>query len=241
MLIMNNHGKVFFFATLREKTGVRETIIDFNNGAKISDIKKILVEMYPSLKTSMDSIIVAMNHEYAFDEDLVVNGAEIAIFPPVSGGCAFEKLPTFISIIVDEIDINLVLEKITLKTTGAASIFTGIVRGETTRKIHHQTDILEYEAYRDMAEKKMLQIAKEMRTQWSDIEGIALVQRVGKLFPGMISVVIACTSSHRDAGIFDAAKFGIDRLKEIVPIWKKEISTEGEVWIEGEYYPHPGE
>ena len=57
----------------------------------------------------------------------------------------------------------------------------------------------------------------------------------------MISVVIACTSSHRDSGIFDAAKFGIDRLKEIVPIWKKEVSVEGEVWIEGDYYPHRGE
>jgi molybdopterin synthase catalytic subunit len=170
-----------------------------------------------------------------------VNGAEIAIFPPVSGGSKIEEYPTFIEIRVDEIDINILLEKITLNTTGAASIFTGVVRGETTRKNPYQTDLLEYEAYKDMAEMKMLQIANEMRTQWRDIEGIALVQRIGKLFPGMITVVIACTSSHRDSGIFDAAKFGIERLKEIVPIWKKEVNKEGEVWIEGDYYPHRGE
>ncbi len=223
---MNSHAKVLFFATIREKTGVRETIIDFENGATILDIKVILIEKYPSLKLSMDSVIVAMNHEYAFDEYLVVNGAEIAIFPPVSGGSKIEEYPTFINISVDEIDINILLEKITLTTSGAACIFTGIVRGETTRKKPYKTDLLEYEAYKDMAEMKMLQIANEMRTQWRDIEGIALVQRIGKLFPGMITVVIACTSSHRDSGIFDAAKFGIDRLKEIVPIWKKEVNTD---------------
>jgi len=238
---MNNHAKVLFFATIREKTGVRETMIDFDGDATILDIKMILLAKYPSLKLSMDSVIVAMNHEYAFDEYLVVNDAEIALFPPVSGGSKIEEYPTIINISVDEIDINILLEKITLSTTGAASIFTGIVRGETIRKNPYQTDLLEYEAYKDMAEMKMLQIVNEMRTQWRDIEGIALVQRIGKLFPGMITVVIACTASHRDSGIFDAAKYGIDRLKEIVPIWKKEVNKEGDVWIEGDYYPLRGE
>jgi molybdopterin synthase catalytic subunit len=59
--------------------------------------------------------------------------------------------------------------------------------------------------------------------------------------PGTISVVVACSSSHRDSGIFEAARYGIDRLKEIVPVWKKEVSKDGEVWIEGEYYPQRGE
>ena len=160
---MNNSVKVLFFANLREKTGVRETMIEFQNGATISDIKALLLEMYPSLRTSIDSVIVAMNHEYAFDEDMVVKGAEIAIFPPVSGGSKESKFPTVVDIVVDEININGILEKITVKTTGAASIFTGIVRRETIRKIPHQTDMLEYDAYRDMAVMKMIQIANEMR------------------------------------------------------------------------------
>ena len=198
--------------------------------------------MFPNLKTNMDSIIVAMNHEFAFDENLVPDGAEIAIFPPVSGGGSeAEKYPTIIALVEQEIEINRILEELTLSTTGAACIFSGIVREVTERYGPHQTDELEYDAYRVMAESKMKQISEEIRSRWNDIESVALVQRIGKLKPGMISVTIICTSSHRDSGIFDAARYGIDRLKEIVPIWKKELSKDGEVWIEGDYYPQRGE
>jgi len=239
---MSNHAKVLFFATLREKTGVRETSIEFGSGANILDIKVLLLEMFPNLKTNMDSIIVAMNHEFAFDENLVPDGAEIAIFPPVSGGGSEAKIyPTIIALVDQEIEINQMLEQITLSSTGAACVFSGIVRGVTGQNGSHQTDELEYDAYRVMAESKMKQISEEIRFRWNDIESIALVQRIGKLKPGMISVTIICTSSHRDSGIFDAARYGIDRLKEIVPIWKKELSKDGEVWIEGDYYPQRGE
>jgi MoaE-MoaD fusion protein len=239
---MNNHAKVLFFATLREKTGIRETSIEFRSGANIADIKVLLLDTYPDLKTIMDSIIVAMNHEFAFDEYLVPDGAEIAIFPPVSGGGSkSEKYPTIIALVDQEIGLNQILEQITLSTTGAACIFSGIVRGMTKRNVPHQTDELEYDAYRAMAELKMKQISEEIRSRWKDIESIAMVQRTGKLKPGMISVTIICTASHRDTGIFDAARYGIDRLKEIVPIWKKEVSNDGEVWIEGDYFPQRGE
>ena len=239
---MSDHVKILFFATLREKTGVRETIVEIQTGTNISDIKALVLEMYPNLKSNMDTIIVAMNHEFAFDENLVPDGAEIAVFPPVSGGGSeIVKFPTIVTIVDHEIDLNWIIEQITLQTTGAACIFSGIVRGVTSRKAPHQTDELEYEAYKVMAVSKMNQISEEIRARWSDVEGIALVQRTGKLIPGMISVIIACTSSHRDSGIFDAAKYGIDRLKVIVPIWKKEVSKDGEVWIEGDYFPQRGE
>lgn len=239
---MSDHAKVLFFATLREKTGLRETTIEFPPGAHISDIKNMLLEMFPSLKPNMDTIIVAMNHEFAFDEYSVPDGAEIAIFPPVSGGGVGEKKsPTVVALVAHEINMNELLEQITFPTTGAACIFSGIVRRVTSRGVIRQTDQLEYEAYRVMAESKMRQISEEIRSRWSEVEGIALVQRIGILLPGTISVIIACTSSHRDSGVFEAARFGIDRLKEIVPIWKKEVSTEGEEWIEGDYYPQKGE
>jgi molybdopterin synthase catalytic subunit len=88
-----------------------------------------------------------------------------------------------------------------------------------------------------MAESKLRQICEEIRSRWHDVEGIALVQRIGKLMPGTVSVVVVCSSSHRDSGIFEATRYGIDRLKEIVPVWKKEVHKGGEEWIEGEYYP----
>jgi len=238
---MSDHAKVLFFANLREKTGVREITIEFPHGAAVSEIKRILLDLYPNLRPNMETIIVAMNHEFAFDDYSVPDGAEIALFPPVSGGVENISYPTIISLVEQEIDINTLIEQITLPTTGAACIFSGMVRGVTSRGNPHQTDQLEYEAYRVMAEAKMRQISDEIRLRWSAIEGIALVQRIGTLTPGTISVIIACSSSHRDSGIFDAARFGIDRLKEIVPIWKKEVSQGGEEWIEGEYFPHKGE
>jgi molybdopterin synthase catalytic subunit len=149
--------------------------------------------------------------------------------------------PTIFSITEDEIDLNDLLAQITLPSTGAAAIFAGMVRGETRRGASRDTEYLEYEAYVPMAEAKMKQVADEIRLKWPVIEGIAIVQRIGKLYPKTPTVLIACTAAHRDTGVFEAARYGIDRLKEIVPIWKKEVSPDGESWVEGEYFPKPGE
>jgi molybdopterin synthase catalytic subunit len=149
--------------------------------------------------------------------------------------------PTFYSVSEAEIDLNDLLEQITLPSTGAAAIFTGMVRGVTSGNDPHKTIYLDYEAYIPMAEAKMKQVADEIRQRWSSVEGIAIVQRVGRLYPKTPTVLIACTAAHRDTGVFDAARYGIDRLKEIVPIWKKEVGPEGEEWVEGEYIPKPGE
>ena len=151
------------------------------------------------------------------------------------------NLPTIFSITEDEIDLNDLLAQITLTSTGAAAIFTGMVRGVTSRDDLHETSFLEYEAYVPMAEAKMKQVAEEIRAKWPVIEGIAIVQRIGKLYPKTPTVLIACTAAHRDTGVFEAARYGIDRLKEIVPIWKKEVSPNGESWVEGEYIPKAGE
>lgn len=149
--------------------------------------------------------------------------------------------PTIFSLTEEEIDLNELVEQITLTSTGAAAIFTGMVRGETRRGEAHDTEYLVYEAYVPMAEAKMKQVADEIRAKWPVIEGIAIVQRVGKLYPKTPTVLIACSAAHRDTGVFEAARYGIDRLKEIVPVWKKEVTPEGEAWVEGEYVPKAGE
>jgi molybdopterin synthase catalytic subunit len=92
-----------------------------------------------------------------------------------------------------------------------------------------------------MAETKLRQVAEEIRQRWPQVEGIAIVQRIGKLLPGTPTVLIACSAAHRDTGVFEAARYGIDRLKEIVPIWKKEVGPDGEEWIEGNYVPVEGD
>ena len=149
--------------------------------------------------------------------------------------------PTIFSITDDEIDLNDLVERITLPTTGATCLFTGMVRAQTQRNDPHETRYLEYEAYLPMAEAKMQQVADEIRERWPPVEGIAIVQRIGRLYPGTPTVLIACTAAHRDSGVFEAARYGIDRLKQIVPVWKKEVGPEGQEWVEGAYTPEPGE
>ena len=155
----------------------------------------------------------------------------------------FRKMnfPTIFSITKSEIDLNTLLSQVTLTSTGAAAIFAGMVRGETKRGDVHETEYLEYESYVPMAEAKMKQVAEEIRGKWPVVEGIAIVQRIGRLYPKTPTVLIICTAAHRDTGVFDAARYGIDRLKEIVPVWKKEVGPDGEEWVEGGYIPGPGE
>src|SRR3989304_5245885 len=92
------------------------------------------------------------------------------------------SLPTIFSITESEIDLNDLLAKITLTSTGAAAIFTGMVRGVTSRGDANETEYLEYESYVPMAEAKMKQVAEEIREKWPVIEGIVIVQRIGRLF-----------------------------------------------------------
>jgi molybdopterin synthase catalytic subunit len=152
-----------------------------------------------------------------------------------------ERFPTIVAITEEKIELNDLIAQVTLDSTGAAAIFTGIVRGVTSRDDPHETVFLEYEAYKPMAEVKMEQVANEIRTRWPSVEGIAIVQRIGRLYPHTPTVLIACTAAHRDTGVFEAARYGIDRLKEIVPVWKKEVGPYGESWVEGNYFPNQGE
>ena len=149
--------------------------------------------------------------------------------------------PTIVKVVEVLPDLEALVSAITLPTTGAACLFAGLVRGQTFRDLPHQTVQLEYEAYIPMAEAKLAQVAAEIRARWPEIEGLALLHRVGTMTVGAPIVYIACTSAHRDTGLFEAAKYGIDRLKEIVPIWKKEIGPQGERWVEGDYQPKAGE
>ncbi len=235
--------KLLFFASLRERAGFKQTTLELPEGVRVADLKAELKTRIPNLEPAMGTMLVSINHEFSQDDDPIPAGAEVALFPPVSGGADLTRetdpgeFPTIYLITEDELNLNQLVAEITLPTTGAACLFTGMVRGVTSRGEPHQTSYLEYEAYKHMAEAKMRQVAAEIRARWPSVEGIAIVQRVGRLDSGTPTVLIACSAAHRDTGVFEAARYGIDRLKEIVPIWKKEVGPNGESWVEGEYIP----
>ncbi|MCW5878019.1 MAG: molybdopterin converting factor subunit 1 [Anaerolineales bacterium] len=230
--------QIFFFATLKDKAGVAEAELELPAGSRVADFRRQLAAQFPQLPQGRASLLVAVNQEYAFDEDLLPDGAQVAVFPPVSGGSG---APEVFSVTEQQIDLNQLLAGITTPSTGATCTFSGMVRGQTLRDLPHETIRLEYEAYVPMAEAKMRQVAAEIRARWPAVQGIAIVQRIGVLLPGTPTVVIACSAAHRDSGVFEAARYGIDRLKEIVPVWKKEVGPQGEEWVEGEYIPEAGD
>jgi len=121
-----------------------------------------------------------------------------------------------------------VSRRVITPAVGAVVTFVGVVRGNN---LEREVCSLEYEAYPDMAEPILAQIGTEIRARWP-VEQVAIVHRVGHLQIGEVSVVIAIASAHRQ-GAFDACSYAIDRVKQIVPVWKKEYLDGGEVWLEG--------
>jgi len=231
---------VLFFATFRDIFGVKQLNLELPEHSNVQDLINVLGEEYPNALRQLSTAVVSINKEFAFQNDVIPDKAEVAIFPPVSGGSVDPNM-TLLNISEDEISIDRIIQQITTEETGAVSIFSGIVRGVTKINYEKATEFLHYEAYKPMAESKMEQVANEIREKFPSIQGIAIVQRIGKLFPGTPTVIIACSAAHRDSGAFEAARYGIDRLKEIVPIWKKEHGLYGDEWIEGNYHPSPND
>lgn len=233
--------EVLFFATLRDLAGKkRYSLMLPGESAALQAVRTQLIKDFPEMQRNLESALAAINEEFAQAGDTVRDGDEVAFFPPVSGGSG--QWPEVYRLPKEPIDHDELIASITSPETGAVTLFSGFVRGETKREGHlPQTLYLEYEAYESMALAKMKQVAQEIRERWPLVQGIAIVQRLGKLEVGQNTVLIACAAAHRDDGCFEASRYGIDRLKEIVPVWKKEVGADSDQWIEGEYIPHEGD
>ena len=137
-----------------------------------------------------------------------------------------ETSSKLIEITTEELCVNEVVARVVRPSIGAVASFVGVVRDHTDgRQVCH----LEYEHYPGMAEDMLRQVTDDIRDRWETIEKVAIVHRVGRLEPGEVSTVIALCAAHRE-DVFDALRYAIDRLKEIVPIWKKEVWADGAEW-----------
>jgi molybdopterin synthase catalytic subunit len=230
--------KILLFATLKDAVGLRETTLFIPAAeATLAQVREALALQHTALRPHLPSAIGAINEEFGAPEDVVHDGDTLAFFPPVSGGAGY---PEICRLAEEQLDLDTLMAEITVPATGAVCIFSGMVRGETAAEDGMiETTRLEYEAYAPMALAKMRQVAAEIREQFPGVQGIAIVQRVGRLEVGQNTILIACGSGHRDNGCFEAARYGIDRLKQIVPVWKKETRPDGSSWVEGDYLPTP--
>ena len=232
--------KVRLFASLKDRAGGERVTVCVEEPVTVSTLKEVLATEYPALAPALATSLVAVNRDFAFPDTVIEAGDEVALFPPVSGGATTEELPypTYFELTTEELDVQAITALLTEPEVGAVVYFQGAVRGETEREgLPDRTLYLEYEAYEEMARRKMAQIAREIWQQWPLVRGVAIVQRIGKLAIGDTTTFVACAAGHRDQGAFEAARYGIDRLKEIVPIWKKEVGADRSVWVEGDYRP----
>ena len=215
---------VRLFAGVREAAGVSNVTVELPAPATIALALDAAAQSVPGRWSLPASTMLAANGEYADRETHVNDGDEVAVIPPVSGGAV--AAGSEIVITQDVIDPIPLAEMVRTDRDGAVVTFLGVTRDHNLgRRVLH----LEYEAYRPMAEQMMERIIDEMKAQF-DIGRVAVAHRTGRVEIGEMSMALAVSAPHRKPA-FDAALYFVDRLKEIVPIWKKEYFEGGEVWI----------
>ena len=256
--------RVLFFGAARDVAGHNEVNLTLNGPANAASAFEQVLAAYPDLRRFGRSLLFAVNQEYASADRDVRDGDELAVFPPVSGGAANEKaketqrpgdkkllrseekeapppagsadilsastsVDDFFELTTQPIDVGTVARRVVLPECGATVTLDGYAR-EWTRG--RKTLYLIYEAYAPMALNEMRRLGREAHERF-DIAHIGIVHRLGRLEIGETSVVIAVSAPHRRAA-FEACEWAIRELKRTVPIWKKEVFADGEVWVEGE-------
>lgn len=226
---------VLFFGALKDVTGCARDTLDIPAPARLSTVFDHYADRHPQLRALASSIVLARNHEFASPAAAIDDGDEIAFLPPVSGGAAYEREieeenGNFYALTRLPIEASRISLRLLAGTDGASVIFEGVVRNNTKGR---PTRFLEYECYEEMALKMMASIGREIAASYA-IGRIAMVHRLGRMEIGETSVAVVVTAPHRRPA-FDGALEGINRLKRLVPIWKKEHFADGEVWVEGEW------
>lgn len=218
---------VLYFASLTDLMGCQEQTMELPDGATVEDLLSLLERQTPALRTFQRRFRVAQNQEFVPLETPLVNRAELALIPPVSGGAS----PEFeVAISSQTLSPERALNFVRRTDCGAVVTFLGTVRDLTGEQV---TERLDYSAYQAMAEKELETICAEAAERFAPLGALHVSHRIGSLAPGEIAVVVAVSAPHR-AGAFEAARYLIDATKERVPLWKKEIGPNGEAWVEGD-------
>ena len=229
--------RVLFFGVLKDVVGRAEEVFEIENGGDVEQVFALYARRFPELQRHRDSLLFSRNREFVEGSHHLEEGDEVAFLPPVSGGApggaglATQESRTkpVCRLTREPIDAHSLVRQLQRAEDGAVVIFEGVVRNHSKGRA---TRYLEYEAYEPMALEKMHEIGDELLKQLP-IDQFGMIHRLGHLEIGEASVVIVITSAHRKAA-FEACREAIDRLKSIVPIWKKEFFADGAVWVEGE-------
>ncbi len=224
--------KIMLFGAIREEAGSSEISEELAAGARVADLRAQLASRHPIIERYGKHLRIAVNREISAEDDALSDGDEVALLPPVSGGAgggpsaeAGGVPPCSIS--DQDLNVMEVIARVSGDDSGGISTFLGAVRDHNRG---HSIQHLEYEAYPEMAVQEMERICAEAAAKWPGVR-VAIAHRVGKLEIGDLAVVIAAAGHHRTEA-FESCRFAIDVLKERVPIWKKEVATDGAYWVE---------
>lgn len=225
--------RVLFFGVLKEIIGCSEESLDIEPDSTIATLFQTYSQRFETLRDKRPSILFARNREFATPGTALAENDEIAFLPPVSGGSGHAIRDTrghVFEITREVIDSQRLARSLERPEDGAAVVFEGIVRNNTKGR---PTAYLEYECYEGMAIERIAQIGREIAAAFA-IGRIGIIHRLGRLGIGETSVAVVTTAPHRKPA-FEAAFEGINRLKREVPIWKKEVFSDGAMWVDGEW------
>ena len=222
---------VRLFAGLRERAKTNSLSVTLKDGATVQDAIDAVSGMVQGGLKERGYTMLAVNRQYVTGDYILKDRDELALIPPVSGGSVGIQtgLPeSFQNVLItaDPLDPEPLTRHVTTEEDGAVVTFLGVTR---SNNVGREVDYLEYEAYRPMADEQMNVIIDEMKSRW-EIGRVAVAHRTGRVDIGETSMVVAVGAPHRKPA-FEAALYFVDRLKEVVPIWKKEYFKGGEVWI----------
>ncbi len=220
---------------LKDIVGRAEDNLEIAEPGSLGAVFDHYAREFPRLQELASSIVLACNQQFGDRATAVADGDEVAFLPPVSGGSGYthkieDEQGHFFALTREPIDGSALARKLLRGEDGAFVNFEGVVRNNTKGRA---TVFLDYECYEAMAIQTMAEIGREIARNWA-IGRIGIVHRLGTMQIGETSVAVVVTAPHRKPA-FEAALEAINRLKRLVPIWKKEHFADGEVWVEGEW------